>query len=200
MSKGETTRQTILEHAAGVASAVGLEGLSIGRLAEDLHLSKSGLFAHFQSKEALQLQVLDAAAAHFTETVVKPALTSRRGKARLRALFERWLDWAKVDHPPGGCRGCIFVAAAVELDDQPGPVRDHLVQLQRNWLDCIQRVVRGAIGDGEFRPAVDPDQFAHDLYGVMLSYHHASRLLADPLAEQRARRAFDNLVKAASRG
>jgi AcrR family transcriptional regulator len=197
MGKGATTRQTILEHAAGVASAAGLEGLTIGSLATDLHLSKSGLFAHFRSKEALQQGVLDAAAAHFTAVVVRPALAQPRGRTRLRALFDRWLDWAKAEVAPGGC---IFVAAAVELDDRPGPVRDHLVQLQLNWLDCIARVVRTAIAAGEFRPAADPEQMAHDLYGIMLSYHHAARLLRDPLAEQRARRAFDALVRAATKG
>jgi AcrR family transcriptional regulator len=196
MGKGATTRQTILEHAAGVASASGLEGLTIGRLATDLHLSKSGLFAHFRSKEALQQGVLDAAAAHFTAVVVRPALAQPRGKTRLKAVFERWLAWAKAEVTPGGC---IFVAAAVELDDRPGPVRDHLVALQLSWLDCIARVVRTAIATGEFAPRTDPEQMAHDLYGIMLSYHHAARLLRDPEAERRARRAFDALVQAAAK-
>lgn len=195
MGKGAVTRQTILEHAAGVASATGLEGITIGRLAEDLHLSKSGLFAHFRSKEGLQMGVLEAAAEHFTREVVRPALALPRGKTRLRALFERWLAWAKAESTPGGC---IFVAAAVELDDRPGPVRDLLVALQKSWLDCIARVVRTAIAAREFRPRTDPHQMAHDLYGIMLSYHHAARLLRDPEAERRARRAFEALLKAAA--
>jgi AcrR family transcriptional regulator len=195
MGKGATTRQTILDHAAGVASAAGLEGITIGRLAEDLHLSKSGLFAHFRSKEALQQGVLESAAAHFTTTVVRPALAEPRGRVRLRALFERWLAWARAETTPGGC---IFVAAAVELDDRPGPVRDLLVALQKSWLDCIARVVRTAIDAREFHPGTDPEQMAHDLYGIMLSYHHAARLLQDPEAERRARRAFDALVRAAA--
>jgi len=195
MGKGATTRQTILDHAAGVASAAGLDGITIGRLAEDLHLSKSGLFAHFRSKEALQQGVLESAAAHFTAAVVRPALAQPRGKVRLRALFERWLAWARAESTPGGC---IFVAAAVELDDRPGPVRDLLVAMQKSWLDCIARVVRTAIAVREFRPATDPEQMAHDLYGIMLSYHHAARLLQDPEAERRARRAFDALVRAAA--
>jgi AcrR family transcriptional regulator len=195
MGKGAVTRQTILDHAAGVASAAGLEGITIGRLADDLHLSKSGLFAHFRSKEALQQGVLEAAAEHFTVVVVRPALAQPRGRARLRTLFERWLAWARDETTPGGC---IFVAAAVELDDRPGPVRDHLVALQKSWLDCIARVVRTAIATREFRPRTDPEQMAHDLYGIMLSYHHAARLLQDPEAERRARRAFDALVRAAA--
>ncbi len=195
MGKGAVTRQTILEHAAGVASAAGLEGITIGRLADDLHLSKSGLFAHFRSKEALQMGVIQAAAVHFTEVVVRPALAQPRGRARLRALFERWMDWAKAGSNSGGC---IFVAAAVELDDRPGPVRDLLVLEQKKWMDCIARVTRTAIGTREFRARTDPEQMAQDLYGVMLSYHHASRLLNDPQAEQRARRAFDALIKAAA--
>jgi AcrR family transcriptional regulator len=195
MGKGAVTRQTILDHAAGVASATGLEGITIGRLAEDLHLSKSGLFAHFRSKEALQMGVLEAAAAHFTDVVVRPALAQPRGKARLRALFERWMDWAKEGSTLGGC---IFVAAAAELDDRPGPVRDLLVIEQKKWMDCIARVTRTAIGTREFRARTDPEQMAQDLYGIMLSFHHASRLLNDPQAEQRARRAFDALIKAAA--
>jgi AcrR family transcriptional regulator len=195
MGKGAVTRQTILEHAAGVASAAGLDGITIGRLADDLHLSKSGLFAHFRSKEALQIGVLQAAAEHFTVAVVGPALAAPRGKARLRALFDGWLNWAKEGNTLGGC---IFVAAAVELDDRPGPVRDLLVSLQKGWLECVARVARTAIGTREFRAKTDPEQMAHDLYGVMLSYHHASRLLQDPQAERRARRAFDALLKAAA--
>jgi AcrR family transcriptional regulator len=194
MGKGAVTRQAILAHAEGVARATGLEGLTIGRLAEDLRLSKSGLFAHFRSKEGLQKGVLDAAAAHFTDVVIRPALAERRGRTRLRALFDRWLEWSKADRNSGGC---IFVAAAVELDDKPGPVRDHLVEIQRSWLECIARVVDGAVTAGEFRPDTDAAQMAHDLYGVMLSYHHAARLLKDPEAERRARRAFANLERAA---
>src|SRR5216110_1068336 len=116
MSKGERTKTAILEHATGLASQVGLTGLTIGVLADDLDLSKSGLFAHFQSKEALQLQVLEFAAERFVATVVRPALSTPRGEPRVRAMFENWLKWPKESALPGGC---FFVAAAVELDDQP---------------------------------------------------------------------------------
>jgi len=191
MNRGEATRAAILDHAIRLASQIGLEGLSIGRLAHDLHLSKSGLFAHFQSKQALQVRVLEAAAAKFVESVVKPALAARRGEPRLRALFERWLGWAKAGSMPGGC---LFVAAAAELDDQPGIVRDRLVALQRDWLDVIARVARTAVTERHFRSNADPEQFAHDLYSVMLGYHHASRLLKDPRAEARAHAAFESLL------
>lgn len=191
MRKGEATRDAILEHAVTLARRVGLEGLTIGRLADDLDLSKSGLFAHFRSKEALQVQVLDAAAARFVDVVVKPALGIARGEPRVRALFDRWLQW---EQRPGGC---VFVQAAVDLDDRDGPARERLVQLQRDWLDAIATTARGAIREGHFRGALDPVQFAHDLNGIILAYHHAARLLRDGGAEARARAAFEALVRAA---
>ena len=194
MGKGEVTRQTILEHAIGLARQVGLEGLTIGRLAADLDLSKSGLFAHFQSKEALQVQVLDLAAERFVEKVVRPSLAVRRGEPRVRDLFERWLDWEGRQLTPGGC---IFVQASVELDDREGPARDRLVELQKDWLAAIAATVRGAMREGHFRAGLDADQFAHELNGIILAYHHAARLLKDPAAEQRARVAFVALVRAA---
>jgi AcrR family transcriptional regulator len=194
MRKGEATRTAILDHAARLARRVGLEGLSIGRLAEDLSLSKSGLFAHFRSKEALQIQVLETTAAQFVETVVKPALAAPRGEPRLRSLFQRWLEWAKSQKTPGGC---LFVAAAVELDDRPGPVRRKLVQTQRDFLRVMATVFASGVGEGQFRSEVDSEQFAHDLYAVMLGYHHASRLLKDPCAESRAYAGFEGLLAAA---
>lgn len=194
MSKGDTTRHAILEHAMSLATKVGLEGLSIGRLAEDLKLSKSGLFAHFRSKETLQIQVLQEAAGRFVDMVVRPALKAPRGVPRLSALFDRWLRWPVESRLSGGC---LFVAAAVELDDQPGAVRDELVRLQRDWLDTLATTARQAVGEGHLRPDLDPEQFAHDLYGVMLAWHHASRLLRDPKAEARARAGFARLLQGA---
>lgn len=191
VGKGETTREAILRRAVGLASRVGLSGLSIGRLAHELDLSKSGLFSHFHSKEALQLQVLEYGAARFVENVVKPALASPRGIPRVQALFDRWLAWSQSDPLSGGC---FFVAMATELDDCPGPGRDLLVRLQRSWMDLLADLARSAIREGQFRPDADPEQFANDMYGVMLAYHHASRLLDDPAAEERARRALSALV------
>ncbi|MFI4942377.1 MAG: TetR/AcrR family transcriptional regulator [Burkholderiales bacterium] len=194
MGKGDDRRQLILERAAQTASRLGLEGLTIGQLASDLGLSKSGLFAHFQSKEALQVQTLRHAAELFVDRVVRPALKAPRGERRLRALFERWLVWAEADVLKGGC---LFVAAATELDDQEGPVRDELVRQQRDWLELIANVARTGIAEGDFRPGLDGEQLAFELYGVMLAYHHARRLLRDPRAPRRARDAFDALVEAA---
>ena len=194
MGKGELTRQAILERASGVASRLGLEGLTIGRLSEELDLSKSGLFAHFRSKEALQVQVLQYASELFVERVVRPALAAPRGEPRVRAIFDRWIGWAQSQPFPGGC---VFVAAATELDDRPGAARDALVKSQRDWMDTIANCFRTGVTAGHFREDADPEQFAHDLYGIALAYHHASRLLADPRAEERARSAFESLLAAA---
>lgn len=194
MRKGDFTRKTILERATGLASKVGLEGVTIGALAAELDLSKSGLFAHFHSKEALQLQVLEHSADWFVERVIRPALAEPRGEPRVRALFERWLEWSQSSPLPGGC---VFVQAAVELDDRPGPVRDRLVGFQRQWLGVLATSLRKGIEAGAFHDGADPEQFAQDVYGVMLAYHHFSRLLGDPRAEARARRAFESLLAAA---
>lgn len=195
MPKGTRTRNAILDRATGLATRVGLGGLSIGSLAEEMDLSKSGLFAHFRSKEALQIQVLEHGAAVFIDSVVRPALAAPRGAPRMRALFERWLEWGR-----SGARsaGCLFVAAATELDDRPGPVRDRLVELQRGWMEVIATSFRKGIAEGHFRTEADAGQFAHDLYGIMLAWHHATRLLRDPDADRRARHAFDTLLAAAS--
>lgn len=194
MGKGELTRQAILDRSVSLASAIGLEGLTIGALAEDLDLSKSGLFAHFRSKESLQIQTLEHAASRFADLVVRPALAAPRGEPRIRAAFRLWMDWPKRSGMPGGC---LFVAAAAELDDRPGPVRDHLVAQQRQWLALLANVVRTAIAEGHFRADVDPEQFGQDLYGVMLACFLSHRLLEDPNAGRRARVAFENLVLAA---
>ena len=193
MGKGEQTRDAILERAIRLASEVGLEGLTIGKLAGALDLSKSGLFAHFASKESLQVQTLDRAAERFVEVVVRPALAEPRGEPRLRALFERWLRWPEAVPQPGGC---IFVQASVELDDRPGPARERLVTLQRAWHEALATAVKGARAEGHLRRDVDPEQIAFELYGIMLSTHHSTRLLRDPRAAGRARRAFERLLAA----
>jgi AcrR family transcriptional regulator len=195
VGRGEATRHAILERAAGLASQVGLEGVTIGRLADELALSKSGLFAHFHSKETLQVQTLQFAAQLFVDQVIRPALKAPRGTARLRALYERWLAWARESPLPGGC---LFIQAASELDDREGVVRDELVRQQRDWLELIANVARTAVAEGQFRPDADVEQLAHDLNGSMLAFHHAHRLLRDPAAERRARRAFEALIQAAS--
>jgi AcrR family transcriptional regulator len=197
VKKGEETRLAILERAASLASQVGLEGVTIGRLADELQLSKSGLFAHFNSKEALQIQILRHTAQVFVDRVVRPALRAPRGERRVAGLFDAWLAWARADLLKGGC---LFVAAATELDDREGPVRDELVRQQRDWLELIAGVARTAIAEGVFRADLDPAQFAHELYAVVLGFHHSDRLLRDPRAEERTRRAFENLLTLSQAG
>lgn len=194
MSKGEETKERIIERALQLATRDGLEGLTISRLAAELDLSKSGLFAHFGSKEELQLQVLQAAARHFEESVVRPALKAPRGESRVRALFERWLGWGNDPAWPGGC---IFIASAVELDDRPGPLRDYLATAQGAFLATLAKVSAQAAEVGDFRPDLDPEQFAFDVHAIVLGYHHVKRLLRDARAEERARTAFDRLVRSA---
>lgn len=188
MGKGDETRQAVLDQAVDVARRVGLGGLTIGTLAEQAHLSKSGLFAHFRSKEALQLAVLERARQGFEAAVGAPTVRAPRGERRVRELFERWLEW---DCRPGGCP---FIAASTEFDDQPGPVRDRLVQDLRDLHDMIATVFRTGITEGEFRADADPDQFAQDFYGVILAFHHTSRLLGDERAAERARHSLDALL------
>jgi AcrR family transcriptional regulator len=191
MRKGEQTRQAILDQAVQLASQVGLGGLTIGGLAGALRLSKSGLFAHFKSKEALDAQVLERVAQRFVEDVVRPALRAPRGEPRLRALFERWMAWGRRPDLPGGCP---LVAAIVELDDRPCEARDVLVTQQRDWLDTIAQVVRSGIGEGQFRADLVPEDAAWELYGIFFARHMSGRLLVDPEADARARRAFDAFV------
>jgi AcrR family transcriptional regulator len=192
MGKGEVTRQVILDKATRLSSRVGLGGLTIGSLAAETQLSKSGLFAHFRSKESLQVAVVENAIAQFLDQVVRPALAAPRGERRLRELFERWLGWA--DGSPGGC---LFVAAMTEFDDRQGPVRDVLERYQRDWLEGIGLMFQTGITEGEFRDDADPAQFAQDFYGILLGYHYVSRLLRSPGAQARARRALEMLLAAA---
>src|SRR3989449_2836510 len=191
--KGERTRDAILAHALALATRIGVEGVTIGRLAEDLKLSKSGLFAHCRSKEALQIEMLRMAGGRMIESVVKPALAAPRGEPRLRALFERWLAWEQSPSLPGGCP---FMAASFELDDRPGPVRDFVVQNLRDWMDTLAGAARIAIREGHFRPDLDCEQFAHDCQGIGLAFVHASRLMRDPKAHGRASSAFEALLRA----
>jgi AcrR family transcriptional regulator len=190
-SKGESTRQAIVERATELAAVIGLEGLSIGRLAEELELSKSGLFAHFGSKEALQVQVIEEAARQFVQEVMVKALTKPRGEPRVRAFFESWLRWGER---PGGC---VFVAATAELDDRPGPARDALVKTMRDWLDALATAARIAMDEGHFRKDLDPVQFAHELYSLMLGHHFFARFLRDAKALTRTKKGFEALVAAA---
>ena len=183
MAKGEETREAILDTALALASTGGLEGLSIGTLAQAVGLSKSGLFAHFGSKEELQLAVLRTASDRFVAKVITPALKAPRGEPRIRALFERWLAWEAAAF----AGGCPFLAVSNELDDRPGPVRDYLVQSQRDWLDVLANAARIAMAEGHFRADLDPRQFAYEIYSLILAFHQFHRLLREPDTEQRCR-------------
>ncbi|MEO6067752.1 MAG: TetR/AcrR family transcriptional regulator [Gemmatimonadales bacterium] len=195
MTKGVATRDRIVDQALKDASLLGLEGLSLGQLAEEVGMSKSGLFAHFGSKEELQKQVLGAAADKFGEIVVKPALQAPRGLPRVRMMFEGWLKWERDLSVPGGC---VFTHAAVELDDKPGPVRDALATWQRAWRDTLAKGASIAVQEGHFRNDLDTQQFAFRMFGIIFAYYHTKRLLEDPHAESQARSAFDSLVEWAS--
>lgn len=192
MRKGDQTRALILDRALALASEVGLEGLSIGSLAAALKMSKSGLFAHFGSKEDLQVQTLTRAQARFERAVFQPALARAAGLPRLRALFENWLAWLEKEKGVPG--GCTILAAAVEYDDRPGPVRDRVLAGQRELRGAIAKAVRGAIDAGELRTATDPWQITFEIHGVVLAAHHEQRLLGDARASARARAAFERLI------
>jgi AcrR family transcriptional regulator len=194
MSKGEETRERILDRAFRLATRDGLDGLSIGMLAGELGMSKSGLFAHFGSKEDLQIEVLRAAARRFEEFVWRSALKAPRGEPRLRKVLERWLLWINEPSVPGGC---IFVVAAAELDDKDGRPREFLVGEQKKLCASLAKAAHLAVEEGHFRRDLDCDQLAFDAYSLVLGYNFQRRLLRDPKAEARARRAIDRLLASA---
>lgn len=188
VSKGSQTRSAILDAALGIASRDGLEGLSIGMLAEALGMSKSGVFAHFGSREELQIALIDEYARRFLETVFHPAIRLPRGLPRLKAMFENWLHRVQTIEIPNGC---VFISGAVEFDDRPGPVRERMVEVNRGWQGEMRKAARQAIDCGHLSAGCDPEQLVFELYGVMLALHHDARLLRDSRAVERARRAFD---------
>jgi len=195
MTKGADTRERILDTAFRLAARDGLEGLSLAGLAGELGMSKSGLFAHFGSKEELQLEMLRTASDRFVAKVLMPSFREARGLPRLKALFESWRRWATDPSLPGGC---IFVAASAELDDRDGPVRAYVVAQQRALLEAIARAARIAIEEGHFRRDLDVEQFAFDFLGIYLAFHHSHRLLRDPATGVRARRSYTRLVQDAA--
>ncbi len=189
MSKGHQTRRNIVARAIGVASTLGLDKVTIGSLARDMSMSKSGLFAHFKSKEQLQLAILQESAARFVEIVVSPALNQPRGEPRIRALFENWCNW--INSLPGGC---VFLKAASEVDDRPGTLREFLAQTQRDWLDTLAGATRIAMAEGHFRPDLDHEQFAYEAQGIFCAHQIFQRLLDDKSAGDRLRHAYETLI------
>lgn len=192
MGKGEETRQAILDEALALASQIGISGLSIGVLAEQAGMSKSGLFAHFGSKEEMQIAVIRASQQRFVDTVVRPALKEPRGVARLRAVLTNWLDWTRVACLPGGCP---LNAAANEFDDQPGAVRDAVEAGLDDGRRMLANSVRMAVETGELRPDTDINQFVFELTGIILVAMQNQRLFKDKNTKQRALDAFARLVR-----
>lgn len=192
MSKGAETKERIVERAFRLATRDGLEGLTIGTLAKELGLSKSGLFAHFGSKEELQLEVLKSGSQRFEEMVFAPAVKQPRGEPRLRAIFEGWMRWL---NDPANVGGCLLMTASVELDDHPGRPRDLLVGTQRRLLEAVAKAARMGIEAGHFRADLDCDQLAFEIDAIQLGYNQLRRLMQAPEAEARARTAFERLLR-----
>jgi len=191
VSKGAATKTAILDEAVSLASKVGFGALTIGQLAEQTQMSKSGLFAHFKSKEALQLETLERGRERFTDVVVRPTLGAPRGIQRVRALLEHWLVW-ETEALEGGC---VFVTASIEFDDQPGEMHDALVRNQTDWSEFIATVAGTAVAEGDFRSDLDTEQFAFTLLGLIYAFHHTARLLRDPKALEHTRGAFEQLLE-----
>ncbi len=190
MSKGTDTKLAILQIGLDTASKLGLEAVSIGELAKAANMSKSGLFAHFQSKENLQIELLKYAGDLFSRNVVTPALKKKAGIGRIRALVDNWNRW--TGQLSGGC---IFVTASADFKDRPGKVRESLLIQQESWLDCLRRMAQSAIKAGDFRTDVDCDQFAFDLYSLMLGFHLYYKLLHNHETQRRQRTALEQLLK-----
>lgn len=187
LARGERTRAAVLHRAADIASVEGLDGLSIGQLAADLQVSKAGVFAHFGSKEQLQLATIRAAVGRFTDEVVAPALDAPDGLDRLVVLCERWLGYSQSGPFPGGC---FFFNVAAEYDAKPGRVRDEIAAARRLWLDAYEAVISSAQRRGEVDVGLDPADLAFELDALGMAANLHARLCDDPTAHDRARAAM----------
>jgi AcrR family transcriptional regulator len=190
MKKGESTKLLILETGLEMASRLGLEAVTIGHLAKAIKMSKSGLFAHFQSKENLQREILSFAAGDFTNNVIIPALNTKPGIPRIKALVRNWINWG--DKLTGGC---IFVTAGTEYSDRPGKVRDCLLNQQEQWIDSLKRMAQSAIKAGDFSEDIDCEQFAFELYSLLLGFHFYHKLLDDKEIKKRQEKALLQLLE-----
>lgn len=188
-SKGAATRDSIIDRAYQIVRKEGFEGLSIGTVADSVGMSKSGVFAHFGSREDLQLAVLDAAAQRFTEHVFLPALRERRGLPRLEAIGRRWMKWLRSEQG-----GCPMVSAAIEYDDRPGVIRERVIFYQTRLRKELARAIDMAVESGELRNDTDSAQLAFEIFGVELAMHHDSRLFGFDDAIERGERALERLV------
>ncbi len=190
-SKGAATRDAIIDRAYGIACSAGLEGLSIGPLAQAVGMSKSGVFAHFGSREDLQLAVLDSAGERFAGHVLLPALRQPRGLPRLRGIMEAWFDWARQTE--GG--GCLLLSAVSEYDDRPGPQRDRVLHYETRWRQELGRAVQIAVDTGDLAADTEPEQMAFELYGLALMVHHDSGLFGLERAIARGNKSLERLLR-----
>jgi len=194
-SDGERSRSAILREAAKLATVEGLAGLSIGRLADAVGMSKSGLFAHFGSKQELQLATIETAGAVFEELVVAPALAEPTGIGRLRALAERFLRHVEDGVYPGGC---FFASVAAEMDTHPGPVRDQAIASGAEWFQQLEQAARDAQSENAIDPSEDPVQLAFELDAYLLLANLQFVALQDPAPMERARHAIDRRLAEAA--
>ena len=190
--KGERTRQSILERAVDIASLEGLEGLTIGRLAEELGMSKSGLFAHFGSKEDLQLATVAAAGERFVNAAFKPSLKAERGYPRLLAICHSWISYAQRNVFPGGC---FFAAASFEFDGRPGPVRDMIAKQMDEWIAAIEKAIMLARDEGHLSAKVDPKQLAFEINSIFFGANFAFQLRGDKSAFDKATKAIEDRLE-----
>jgi AcrR family transcriptional regulator len=188
LQKGRQTKQLIIDAALGLAEQMGLESLSIGALAEVTRMSKSGVFAHFGSREELQISVIREYHQRFSNEVFFPALNAPRGLPRVRALFANWMKRVAIEIQSG----CIFISGAVEFDDRPGPVRDALASSVQTWLAAMHRAVVQAKQEGHLVPDADEAQMAFEIHGLILALHYEARFLKNPGAIARAHTGFEN--------
>ena len=189
--KGQQTKAAIVDAALGLATQIGLEGLSIGALAEVMRMSKSGVFAHFGSREELQISVVREYHTRFEEEVFFPALQHPRGLPRLRAMFKNWMQRTSIEIDSG----CIYISGAVEFDDRTGPVRDALVGSVRTWLTAIDRAVVQAKEAGHLNADADAHQVVFEIHGLILALHYEARFLKTPNSADRAHQGFANILK-----
>lgn len=191
LRKGEQTHAAILETALAMASREGLEGLTIGSLADRMKMSKSGVFAHFGSREDLQIAVVKLYHDQFEQEIFYPAMKEPRGLPRLRALFSGWVRRVTLEI----ASGCIYISGAVEYDDRPGAVREELAGMVQTWQRSLRRGVQQAIDEGHLRADTDPDQMVFEMYGMVLALHHDARFIQRPGSVQHAQTGFERLIE-----
>jgi len=189
MEKGDQTKKKILDTGFGLASKIGLECLSIGSMAISLEMSKSGLFAHFKSKENLQLAVMEHAAHIFNKDVISPALKAPAGIPRIQKMMDKWVEW--TINLSGGC---IFVAAAAEYSDRPGKVRDAIREQHDLWIDCLNRIAHSAIKVGDFKEDSDCNLFAFQMYSLILGFFLYHNSMGDKKSKQMLQSSFQHLI------